>query len=167
MNQPQQLFVPALGTIITLAEDWTFKLFFEGRNDTLLKALCTNPYPEDPTQHKGSWYYRMGPKYWGVNAEDHKGSELLRHLEPMDESELKDAHPTYRATNSRREPYLEVTMPAGQQLKFDRIYIRAGVTAFNSVTFRTTKIGPDKKFHSKRFWVKLQDANNIKCYVVG
>lgn len=164
---PQQLFIPALGTIITLAEDWTFKLFFESRNDTLLKALCPNEFKLNPDEPLDSWHNRYAKKYWGHNADDHKGSELLRHLEPLDEKELEDAHHTYRSTNSRRTPYLEVTMPAGQQLKFDRIYIRAGVTAYNSVTFRTTKIGPDKKFHSKRFWVKLQDANNIKCHVIG
>lgn len=167
---PQQLFIPSLGTIITLAEEWQFKLFFEHRNETLLKALCENPYPEaiDPKKiTDGRYSWRCGKQYWGANPEHHEGSELLRYLEPLDEKELEDAHHTYRSTNSRREPYLLVTMPAGQQLKFDRIYIRAGVTAYNSVTFRTTKIGPDKKFHSKRFWVKLQDANNVICNVIG
>jgi hypothetical protein len=142
------LFIPAIGTIIVLAEDWRFKLFFEHRNNALLKALC----PNEP---------------FGVYAEDHEGSKILRHLEPMTEEELKDAPRTFRATNMRREPYLDVTIPAGHQLKIDRIYIRAGVEAFNSVTFRTTKIGPDNKFRSKRFWVKLNDANQIVCNIVG
>jgi hypothetical protein len=165
---PQQLFIPALGTIIILAEDWTFKLFFEGRNHTLLKALCPNkPKPLPAGTDPKSWQAKYHSKWFGHMPEDHEGSDLLRSLAPMDESELEDAHPTYRSTSSKREPYLEVTMPAKTQLKFDRIYIRAGVTAYNSVTFRTTKIGPDKRFHSKRFWVKLQDANNIQCLVVG
>lgn len=148
----QQLFVPALGTIIVLAEDWTFKLFFERRNKTLLKALCPK---------KG------GGAYVGYNPDDHAGSELLRHLDPLTDKELLDAHHTYRTTNSNRQPYLEVTLPAGSQLKIDRIYIRAGVTAYNSITFRTTKICPDKNLRSKRFWVKLQDANTIICDVVA
>lgn len=154
---PQQLFIPALGTLVSLAEDWTFELFFEFRNNTLLQALCPNP--------EGDRLPRW--RKWGCHEDDHAGSELLRHLEPMDEKELKDAHSTYRSTNGQREPYLQVTFPAGMQLKFDRIYIRAGVTAYNSVTFRTMKNCPEKKFRSKRFWVKLQDANNIICNVIG
>jgi hypothetical protein len=164
----QQLFIPSLGTIIVLAEDWTFKLFFEGRNNTLLMALCPNKVSPMPDRIKvGSWEHKYYGKWFGTNEEDHQGSDLLKYQEPLDEKELEDANRTYRSTSSERKPYLLVTMPAGQQLKFDRIYIRAGITAYNSVTFRTTKIGPDKKFHSKRFWVKLQDANNVICNVVG
>lgn len=157
---PQQLFIPSLGSIIVLAEPWTFKLFFEDRNSSLLTTLCPNKEPEK-LEYRG---YRRG---WGLVEDDHAGSELLRHIEPMDEKELADADRSWQATNRKREPYLEITIPAGQQLKFDRIYIRQGITAFNSVTFRTTKIGPDKKFHSKRFWVKLQDANKVVCNIIG
>jgi hypothetical protein len=162
-----QLFIPSLGTIVVLSEDWQFKLFFEGRNDTLLKALCPNEMPATPDQNKVGFYAKYASRNWGTNVEDHEGSELLRWQEPLSTEELADAHRTYRSTQSQRKPYLLATLPKGTQLKFDRIYIRAGVTAYNSVTFRTTKIGPDKKLHSKRFWVKLQDANNIVCNIVG
>lgn len=161
---PQQLFIPSLGSLIVLAEPWTFSLFFESRNKTMLQALCPNKRPEtDEWKDKKKWRWRD----WGEDAEHHEGSELLRYLDPMDEKELSDAESSFRATRRNRQPYLEVTLPAGQQLAFARIYIRQGGTAFNSVTFRTTKSGPDKLFHSKRFWVKLQDANKIVCNILG
>ena len=49
----------------------------------------------------------------------------------------------------------------GTQIKIDRIYVKRGAESFSSITFRTTKTGPEKKFASKRFWVKLKDANEI------
>jgi len=35
----QKLFIPNLGTLIMLAEDWTFKLYFERRNDGMLQVF--------------------------------------------------------------------------------------------------------------------------------
>jgi hypothetical protein len=55
----------------------------------------------------------------------------------------------------------------GTQLKIDRIYIRRGGESFSSVTFRTTKTCPDKRFASKRFWVKLREANEIVANIIG
>lgn len=165
---PQQLFIPSLGSLIILAEPWNFKLFFEGRNKGLLKALCPNkPTPLPEGVNPKSFQARFHGRNFGTHHTEHEGSLFLRYLEPLSEKELADAHPTYRAMHKQRQYYLDVTIPAGQQLKFDRIYIRQNVTAFNSVTFRTTKIGPDKLFHSKRFWVKLQDANKIVCNILG
>lgn len=165
---PQQLFIPSLGSIIVLTEPWNFKLFFESRNNSLLKALCPTAVPPLPDGlSPKSWQAKYHAKLFGTHFTHHEDSPLLKTLKPLSEKELADAHPTYRTTNSKIQYYLDVTLPAGQQLKFDRLYIRQSVTAFNSVTFRTTKIGPDKKFHSKRFWVKLQDANTIVCNILG
>ena len=126
----KNLFIPPLGTEITLAEDWSFELYNEYRNSSLA-ALFGIKYPELKT-------------YYGQS----------------------DQHVT-------------VTIPKGETLKIDRIYIRKGQSGFDSVTFMwrgkalsgstgsytqwdtgriiTYKI-PKKPV---RFWAKLDDANKI------
>ena len=148
-----QLCIPRIGSILILAEDWTFNLYFEHRNNSLLEV-----FSPDGTSVR---------RYYGWTEKDFEkfkscGAELCIE-KAMTESQLDRAYDTYRATNSRDNYYLKVTFPKGTPLKVDRIYIRNGVQAFDSITFRTTKDCPDKKFRSKRFWVKLNDANKI-CY---
>lgn len=94
----------------------------------------------------------------------------LPHIEydrAMSQEELGDAYKSFQATNARDQPFIRVTLPKGTQLKVDRIYIRRGGESFSSVTFRTTKICPEKRFASKRFWVKLQAANEIIADFIG
>lgn len=54
--------------------------------------------------------------------------------------------------------FWQVTIPAGTELKVDRVYVRAGQrnANYNSVTFRTQYNGKNV-----RFWVKLKDANKM------
>jgi len=153
----QKLFIPNLGTLMILAEDWTFKLYFEGRNSTLLEAFGG--------EKKAWWSQHRGldPKYF-VNGEI---PSCVEYEKAMSEEELGEAYQSFRATNARDNPFIRVTFPKGTQLKVDRIYIRRGGESFSSVTFRTTKISPDKRFASKRFWVKLREANEIVADVIG
>lgn len=51
----------------------------------------------------------------------------------------------------------KVTLPAGTNLKVDRIYIRKGISEYSSITFYAT-IGKNKI----RFWAKLSDCNTIE-----
>lgn len=55
--------------------------------------------------------------------------------------------------------YDDVTLPSGTVLKIDRIYIRKGLSDFSSVSFYATI---PKYKNSVRFWVKLDDVNNIQ-----
>lgn len=50
-----------------------------------------------------------------------------------------------------------VTLPVGTILSVKRIYIRSGQEEYNSITFNA--MGDEIK---GRFWVKLDDANNIE-----
>lgn len=56
---------------------------------------------------------------------------------------------------------LPVTIPAGTILTVERIYIRAGLTQFNSLTFSIPKAQYPFKGKPKRlrFWAKLADCN--------
>lgn len=46
-----RLFIPSLGTELTLARDWTFTLYNEHRNQTLITALGV-AYPEQRDYYK-------------------------------------------------------------------------------------------------------------------
>ena len=58
----------------------------------------------------------------------------------------------------------DVVLPRGTKLVVDRVYVRQGAEAFDSITFRLRKgeHGVDKKIFG-RFWAKLGDVNRIYC----
>ena len=150
----QKLFIPNLGTLLMLSEDWTFKLYFEHRNSTMLQAFGGK---------KRWWGYRDT-----ITSDDFDGEmPRIEYEKAMSEDQLADAYKSYQATNARDQPFIRTTLLKGTQLKVDRIYIRRGGESFSSVTFRTTKICPEKRFASKRFWVKLRDANEIVADFIG
>jgi len=151
----QKLFIPNLGTLMILAEDWTFKLFFESRNDTMIQAFGGK---------KGKWWWEDD-----LNPDDFVDGIVppIEYEKAMSEEQLDNSYKSFRATNAKDKPYIRVTLPKGTQLKIDRIYVRRGSESFSSVTFRTTKICPEKKFASKRFWAKLREANEIVADVIG
>jgi hypothetical protein len=165
---PNKLFIPRLGTILLLAEDWTFKLQFEHRNATLMKALGPKEEDVDADSHKA--YHRH---WYGYDPEDFKGVPGVEvgTDRAMSDEQLDRAYASYRATNARDVSWLRVTLPKNTTLVVDRIYIRRGGEAFDSVTFRipkNKKLSPElAKFGGTRFWVKLNEANNIVCDVVG
>lgn len=51
------------------------------------------------------------------------------------------------------------SLEEGTVLVVDRIYIRKGAKNFSSLSFKI----PGQK---KRFWVKLNDVNNIECDII-
>jgi hypothetical protein len=58
-----------------------------------------------------------------------------------------------------------MTLDPGTVLKVSRIFIRKGASNYDSVTFT----GEVKKFgvlRKVRFWVSLEDANNVDAKVV-
>lgn len=152
----QKLFIPNLGTLLMLAEDWTFKLYFEHRNNSMLEAFGAK---------KGRYWWRNDQ----IGPDDFVDGKIpaIEYEKAMSDEELADAYKSYRATNSRDNPFIRVTLPKGTQLKIDRIYVKRGAESFSSITFRTTKISPDKRFTGKRFWVKLREANEIVADIIG
>ena len=81
----------------------------------------------------------------------------------------------YAAYNKKLEPVIGsypirynipsfiATLPADTVLTIDRIFIRKGAEDFDSITF-IIESSPNPDFRPKkkvRFWVKLDDANNI------
>lgn len=57
----------------------------------------------------------------------------------------------------------QFTLPVGTVLSVDRIYIRNGGSAFDSITFRAELPRVGKKAPLKmRFWARLADCNQIE-----
>lgn len=151
-----QIHIPHLGTIFILTKDWTFRLYFEYRNAKMLEVFGVK---------KCYSYYRdIDPD----SFENSNGQipDFVKWEKALTEGQLAESYKSYSATNSTDVPYIEVTFPQGTQLKVDRIYIRQGGESFASVTFRTTKICPDKRFANKRFWAKLRHVNEIHADII-
>jgi len=56
------MFIPNCKTELVLTEDWTFELYYESRNDALLK--CFGFYPLDQERGGGWWrYVQDGSRY--------------------------------------------------------------------------------------------------------
>ena len=142
MEDNMKLYIPEIGAVIRLTQDWTFDLYNEDRNSSMMERMGdTRPIA----------YYRQNKNFGSI----------------------------------------PVTVPAGAELKLDRIYIRKGNSEYSSVTFlwmgeRTCQKfveesvrrydGPyswvDIPYTSKkpgravRFWAKLDDVNKIECEIV-
>lgn len=130
-----KLYIPSIGDRLILTDDWTFDLHDERRNETLFAFLDEEKPPKVNTTNQ-----------WG--------------------------YPTVVGGS------VEVELLAGSILKVDRIYIRKGQGEFSSITFmlegqkaqvpdrkwdrKTKSYVPGKKDRAVRFWVKLEDANNIE-----
>lgn len=161
---PSKLHIPRLGTILVLAEDWTFKLYFERRNSTLMKVFVNPDSEAMKTDDRWRWGGFAPEDFNGTNVE--VGTDRA-----MSDEELDRAYSSFKATNSEDAHWIRVALPKDTVLTVDRIYIRRGGEAFDSVSFRipkNKKLPPELgKFGGVRFWVKLNDANNIICDAVG
>lgn len=123
-----KLYIPEIGDSIKLITDWTFDLYNEGRNSSLMEFIG------DTRNTIGSWHEKYGS--------------------------------------------ITCTIPAGAQLKIDRIYIRKGIKDYSSITFlwkgKSTEPKVERYSYGDRseykiprrpvrFWAKLADVNNIEC----
>ena len=90
---------------------------------------------------------------------------VFSHLKGTVAGYAPDAYPPlHRLDDADKEP-VQATLPAGTLRTNDRYYIRQGAGDFDSVTFALpSKPLPGYAFGKKRaarFWVKLEDVNEI------
>jgi hypothetical protein len=146
-----KLYIPRLGDVLTLSKEWSFKLYNEGRNDSLLNHFglewkqyhTSTPYPYPLYSKKYyDWINTKGAfEEWKKTTYD---KWLKEYLEWKKEND-----------------FYTITFDAGTQLKVDRIFIRKGAAEFDSVTFNVVTINGNKA-KKLRFWVKLDDANELE-----
>lgn len=145
------LHIPHLGTALTLAQDWTFRLFEERRNDPLIEAAgITHPY-------------RLLPDFWsGPSAT--RQEAVAKSKWRMADGSMPTCTDRYMSGDLQHP----LTLPAGALLTIDRIFIRKGAAHFDSVTFwlkakqAPVTINGRLVKKSVRFWAKLDDVNLIQ-----
>lgn len=105
-----KLFIPEIGTKLTLSKPWTFKLYCEDRNTKFAKCAGVMNF-------EGNHWWRGGDGSITWNGQKYSASwDLFERLSPYD-----------------------FTIPKGTELIVDRIYIRKGASNFSSVSFRIAK----------------------------
>lgn len=72
----------------------------------------------------------------------------------------KNGEYTYDTWTSDKDEKDIAILPEATVLAVDRIYIRHGGRDYDSITFRI-RSSPEKALIKKRFWVKLEDANQL------
>lgn len=195
-----KFYVPSIGDKLYLLEPWTFTLHNEHRNTSLAKRM-PNLFPEVERSRtywqrkvryrKGNKltglfgytnYERVGPEPWEVpETSYHVRSNKPQEYVVIESCNEGDEHASPRVHTWKELDWsnagTKVTLPAKTELVIDRIYIRKGNAAYDSITFYIEKCPLDEKFAQgkkkpsggfggkgrARFWVKLKDANRIVC----
>ena len=130
-----KLYIPSLGDDLKLTENWTFWLYAEHRNSKLGVILGLRD------ESRSNW----NDSAW---SKTHHAVEIIETTFP---------HSNYVKQDFR----YGVWLPKDTILRVDRIYIRKGSSDFDSVSFRIVECPSNKKLCKQRFWVKLEDANQI------
>lgn len=154
------IFIPPLGSVIQLQEDWHFYLHDESRNATVQTAI--NSFPP----------YRMRdpalPSWRQLEVPERKIQVDASDWEYIPHPGIETSHPDYMYwTGDWRR---QMVFREGTDLKIERIYLRRGQKGYDSVTFRTnhwvSELGDplftaSRKIKHLRFWAKLDDVNQI------
>jgi hypothetical protein len=155
-----QIFIPPLGTVIQLEKDWTFTLFEEHRNQKLIDAAELTPPYRDHNP-----YLQRSSEWRDKSLAERKAEIDKTNWVYTPHSGLESGNYDYW---SGVWEHL-FTFREGTELKIDRIYIRQGGQAFDSVTFRSKQwvtapgdpLFKNRKLKTLRFWAKLHDVNQI------
>ena len=94
-----------------------------------------------------------------------KDDPKFKVLPAIPEHELKLMDSSFYKTRELDSYYFDVTLPEKTLLVVDKIFIRKGLKALDSVTFRTG-VCENKNLSKKRFWVSIDDANKIYGKVI-
>jgi hypothetical protein len=148
-----RLHIPRLGTEIMLAEDWTFPLFDEHRNEGLREAAGITRV------------FNLLPDFWQARREERINTVSRTKWRMADGTLPEETYHYHQMCHP-------ITIPALTALTIDRIFIRKGAADFDSVTFwlkvqkgrPTVTINGRTLKKSVRFWAKLDDVNRIEVW---
>lgn len=167
-----KLYVPEIGDMIRLTEDWPLTLYRERRNDTLWRAENCWDRIVDPDQAPVKEVEeKIKAIESRVTIQEIKNSYgwAPNRVQIYASQEDKDNHCIFKQKLyelQQRQSWAPVTLLKDTVLKVDRIYIRKGISEYSSITFYVwSKPGPVAANASKkksRFWAKLVDCNNIQ-----
>jgi hypothetical protein len=173
-----QFYVPTIGDSIFLLEDWSFELHKEGRNLGLAKRFEECGHTKKwSTSHRvyqchKTWTGHIPGYSWGTHTYSPTYKVVFWHDDSQEAYKvLEDSKCFTRLPDEVRNHSsfewngnsAQVVLPRGTELIVDRIYIRGRSREYDSITFRIGKSPANKKLSKARFWVKLKEANRIKC----
>lgn len=154
------IFIPPLGSVIQLQEDWNFHLHDERRNSTVQEAIKSFPPYRNRDPALPTWRELTVPeRKIQVDASDW---EYIPH------EDIETKYPDYMYWTG--DWCRQMVFRAGTELKIERIYLRRGQDNYDSVTFRTNcwisalgdpLFSAPRKIKHLRFWAKLEDVNQI------
>jgi hypothetical protein len=154
-----RLYIPGIGEVVTLLEDWKFNLYTENRNERFALAMGLAEQKEEILTGKRvkEEVYRRGNFYFNKITDDDYEEYSWKYKSIV----WKNGNDRYGSANEK--PTNIVTLPLKTQLKVDRVYIKKGhgMSDYESVTFIIVDHPINKKLNKKRFWVKLKDANTM------
>jgi len=180
-----KFYVPELGDKITLAEDFTFSLHSEFRNEDLAAAFGhyttsygLTDYEVLPPMRERDYTVNYPDKgkfqTWrgSLDCVAYNKAAKVAEESCLERTKYYEDYSAYcEAASKIGKPFIPVTLPKGTELIVDRIYIRKGASDYSSITFRTNSLGSTevrqrwggktKNKKSLRFWVKLQECNTI------
>lgn len=163
-------YVPEIGDRFTLIADWSFTLFGESRNVTLINLLGLNDEAE-----------RIKAQAELARLRKLAYEEVVTHIPVggmFNTSSQTIPRRTHRVRDAQAQaewqklqvkihawPY-EAVLPAGTELQLDRVYIRKGSKDFSSLTFYIVQtplpILAGTLKSGRRFWAKLPDCNRME-----
>lgn len=156
------LAIPSIGDVVTVARDWTFTCIAEYRNAGLMDYLRDSGIiaPDAPTMEPepplcGQTVRRVIPArpasvFWAATPERIVEAPCRLLVGHTGECNQQAHYP-------RDYCRYACTIPAGTQLRVDRIYIRKGKKEYDSFTFWA--LGLSKK--RVRFFARLSEVNQM------
>ena len=170
-----KMYIPEIGDVILLEEDWNINIIPEHRNISILKKFGYNiandryivsdsinspeppsfivPSNEEISKSKSifeSWNVAKNRVLNSAAENYYKSEEYINYI-----NNLNDYNKLIEKIGLKN---IQLTIPQGTELKIDRIYIRKNNSDYSSVSFWVTFKSDKKKY---RFFVSLNDVNKM------
>lgn len=158
----KKLFIPDIGTEITLGKDWEFLILLEHRNGGLISHLGMN-YKElsESREVLCKELFRFKQRVCKSNGCEPKNAHYVDEIfNSLTLNEVEEIEYSKIKNDLKNSAVFKVKLKKDSVLKIDRIYIRKGKHDFSSVSFILKEEG-GKKVTKVRFWVWLEDVNNL------
>lgn len=149
------LYVPSIGQKLKLISDWTFTLHAESRNEKFGEKLGYKYFSYDFLTNNRAHTYKP---VWVPKDVYEQFENFQIDRWSYDQEKIYEL---YKENITRCQDILVAILPAGTILTVARIYIRQGLSSYDSMTFSINS-HPNKKIKG-RFWAKLKEVNTIMC----
>lgn len=175
-----QVFIPNIGSRLVLNKDTVFNVGFERRNFSLIKHFLPKLMAEYEFLSQKTKYYgsvnknqvlkiakeegwdidvELNDPYYAIHCDYFEQKPDQNPPNVLDKIKHKFGfYAKQRELLEKNNNPIRLNLEKDTILEVDRIYIRKGAAQFSSVTFKIRE-----KNKVLRFWVKLDQVNQIDC----